>query len=844
MKTVNKLKKKIIKKFAKGFTLVELLAIIVILAIIMIVAIPATLDYITVSKKKTFIEYVDKIYQSTRTEVANLELKDEEIDGCKVFYIKKDLNLANTGEFDGFVLVKVGTNDDYEYYIVMHDDDYTIPVHQYDGKFTVNDLKQYKSDEELTVENICNLFNCTNCVVEIPSSCDDVSKVSDSNPGKFNGEGTAKNPYKIESVEDLVALSVGTNNGSLPGNKYYILATHLFIDCDKSYVKANNTTFGDVNGDGTVSGLMEELTTGKGFTPIGTQSRPFTSHLNGNNRLIDGLYINTNSDLVGLIGYATSSDYILENLSLTNANISNTGNYTGIAVGGAANGKLFEIKTYGSLKCGTNCGGVVGSYINGSLKHLTNNATIVANGENIGGVVGSVSATSVISATNNGSLEFNPSATLANFLDSLVGRTGTLYNDFLDKFGSGGVIGTSTGSSLNEVYNNGNIKSNSKACNMGGIVGFMMSGSDNIIYNATNNGEIVSSSNSTGGIVGRSIYATLYDVYNHGNITFYNYGSSLVDLGEIPYVSSIFGSLENSLGGVVGFNSGNSYLINAGNTGNITTDGKGYVGGVIGKGDGIIHNVYNDASITSDQAAAGELFIGGIAGYGSAVDAYSYGDIIINKYCLEKSLIGSLLGDKKDPYTVGLAIGATLSNYNNSNIYAVGSIINNYTGSVNYGTNYGGLFGYMAGANLAVNKNFFGRVDIIGIPNVSLFSGNNFSGNVDNIYVDMYTNAKDVRDVRTSSSSWGSSGSKVTYTNFYGNLNTSPYKKTFTKATQYNFDDVNTNWFRDTLNLGDKWYFEDGKLPLLKRVNMSGSVSDELVKGQKKHNLPYGVLVR
>ena len=49
----------------KGFTLVELLAVIVILAIIMIIAIPSVLNTMNLSKLKTFSEYVDKLYSTT-----------------------------------------------------------------------------------------------------------------------------------------------------------------------------------------------------------------------------------------------------------------------------------------------------------------------------------------------------------------------------------------------------------------------------------------------------------------------------------------------------------------------------------------------------------------------------------------------------------------------------------------------------------------------------------------------------------------------------------------------------------------------------------------------------------
>ena len=57
-----KLIKKIKKYFnKKGFTLVELLAVIVVLAIIMLLAIPNVLSVLNVSRRKAFVEFVDKV---------------------------------------------------------------------------------------------------------------------------------------------------------------------------------------------------------------------------------------------------------------------------------------------------------------------------------------------------------------------------------------------------------------------------------------------------------------------------------------------------------------------------------------------------------------------------------------------------------------------------------------------------------------------------------------------------------------------------------------------------------------------------------------------------------------
>ena len=52
----------------KGFTLVELLAVIAILAILVIIALPNVLGMFRQAKENTFVEEVQKIYQTATTE--------------------------------------------------------------------------------------------------------------------------------------------------------------------------------------------------------------------------------------------------------------------------------------------------------------------------------------------------------------------------------------------------------------------------------------------------------------------------------------------------------------------------------------------------------------------------------------------------------------------------------------------------------------------------------------------------------------------------------------------------------------------------------------------------------
>lgn len=96
------------KNKQKGFTLVELLAVIIILAIIMIIAIPAVIDSLNKSRKQAFFEYAQDIRLKAEQQYiqdSGMGLNLERTD-CYVYDIKKDIGLSDTGSFDGWAKVK------------------------------------------------------------------------------------------------------------------------------------------------------------------------------------------------------------------------------------------------------------------------------------------------------------------------------------------------------------------------------------------------------------------------------------------------------------------------------------------------------------------------------------------------------------------------------------------------------------------------------------------------------------------------------------------------------------------------------------------------------------------
>ncbi len=167
--------KKIIEKFKRGFTLVELLAVIVILAIIMLIAIPAVLSTLESARRKTFAEYVDKVVGLTeQKELSNELLLNTTSEECTIYDITKDLDLSSTGDYKGYTLVKK-TSTGKEYIVVLWDGEYMIRPYNYTNKLDYSKKSMELSDaienysessnEELSISSLC-AYGCKECTTQ------------------------------------------------------------------------------------------------------------------------------------------------------------------------------------------------------------------------------------------------------------------------------------------------------------------------------------------------------------------------------------------------------------------------------------------------------------------------------------------------------------------------------------------------------------------------------------------------------------------------------------------------------------------------------------------------------
>ena len=150
----------------KGFTLVELLAVIVILAIIMIIAIPSVLSTLTTARKKTFVEYIDKVYQAAEKKVLSKEMLGEKT-SCVLFDITSDLGIDNTGDFKGYV-IPVKDSGKYKYFITLWDNNYMVYALEYKGTDNDQYVLDYDSTKtnELSADYLAVVAGCTSFIEE------------------------------------------------------------------------------------------------------------------------------------------------------------------------------------------------------------------------------------------------------------------------------------------------------------------------------------------------------------------------------------------------------------------------------------------------------------------------------------------------------------------------------------------------------------------------------------------------------------------------------------------------------------------------------------------------------
>lgn len=236
------------------------------------------------------------------------------------------------------------------------------------------------------------------------------------------------------------------------------------------------------------------------WTPIGTESRPYTGTFDGNNKTIRGLEINqSGTDYVGLIGCLGSGGKV-QNVTLTEVNVTG-GTYVG-GIAGQTDGTVENCSVNGTVTGQNQTGGIVGQNFS-TISGCSAEGTVTGN-INVGGISGlcvpnyDTGTGSLIGST----IEGCHSTAAVSGISSVGGVLGNLGNNsfLMACYSTGNVTVTSTDGSF-----------------VGGVVGINSQGTVTGCYHAT--GEITSlGGGRIGGIVGENYIGTVAACYWDSNL--------------------------------------------------------------------------------------------------------------------------------------------------------------------------------------------------------------------------------------------------------------------------------------------------------------------------------------
>lgn len=184
---------------------------------------------------------------------------------------------------------------------------------------------------------------------------DETSAVADGRAESFaGGTGTAADPYQVATVEQLQRVD--------------------------EFLAANFTLIEDIDASKTAN-----WNDGKGFEPIGNDSRPFTGSFDGDGHTISGLYINrTDENDVGLFGQIGQGGNI-DRVRLDGVDVTGSNRVGGLV--GYNTGTVRNASASGTVAGLDDVGGLVGLN-RGTVSDSRASSSVIGSGLDAGGLVG------------------------------------------------------------------------------------------------------------------------------------------------------------------------------------------------------------------------------------------------------------------------------------------------------------------------------------------------------------------------------------------------------------------------------------------------------------------------
>ena len=177
----------------KAFTLVELLAVIVILSIMLMIAIPAVSSYITVAKKQSYLVLMQE-YADTAKRLLTLEVFRPPVEKNDVTIVSLDLlpmdkdkfvspfggNLIYNKNYVAIINVGTLTKPSYRYYICSQDENgYAIPLKEAKLLEVSDVIKNAKDTMEVTIQALCGTSAGNSSVISIIKGLENVQSEED-----------------------------------------------------------------------------------------------------------------------------------------------------------------------------------------------------------------------------------------------------------------------------------------------------------------------------------------------------------------------------------------------------------------------------------------------------------------------------------------------------------------------------------------------------------------------------------------------------------------------------------------------------------------------------------------
>ena len=183
-------------KNKKGFTLVELLAVIVILGVLLMIAVPAVQNVIKKAKNNATQKQAELFIDAAK----KMAIIDEATSDMVIYKLSDLDSDVDKNRFTGMV-VALKENGSYKYYIYLNDSVNKKTISNNDNN---NDIFEFASEDKINEK-------VTDGVKEFKEGSTPIIQVKDKKYSYSNTNNTL-NPYHSYSVKENVTVTVGNNS--------------------------------------------------------------------------------------------------------------------------------------------------------------------------------------------------------------------------------------------------------------------------------------------------------------------------------------------------------------------------------------------------------------------------------------------------------------------------------------------------------------------------------------------------------------------------------------------------------------------------------------------------------